>query len=172
MEELVNHDDLRGRAILLKSLPELRSADANEPRATLGEGQRRAGAALRRRAVIEKSQDTEGLSWTLSARRERGREALAVFIGKVGEKLLAAGAGETGGSALDRAPHSQSNVAVHVSEQHRCLRAGATYDPNQESAGKNSAAPHDLLLSGGPYGGGRMASTGSRENAAKRPSCP
>src|SRR5262245_54628719 len=173
MQELVNHDDLGGGAILLKLISELPSADANEPRAGLGEGQRCARAALRRRAVIEESQHTEGLGWTLPARRKPGREALAAFIGKVGKKVLAAGAGETGGTAFDRAPHSQSNVAVHVSEKHRCLRAGPTcHDSNQKSAENNSAAPHGLLLSGGPDGGGRMASTGSREIAAKRPSCP
>src|SRR5262245_28411004 len=122
MQELVNHDDLGGRAILLILISELPSADANEPRAGLGKGQRRARAAARRRAVIEESQNTEGLGCTLLARRKRGREALAALIGKVGEEVLAAGVGETGGSALDCAPHSQSNVALHESEEHRRLR--------------------------------------------------
>jgi hypothetical protein len=60
MQELVNHDDLRSPSILKKPISELPPADANGPRAGLGERQRRARAALRGLAVIEEPQESEG----------------------------------------------------------------------------------------------------------------
>jgi hypothetical protein len=106
MQELVNDDDLGRPAILQKPISELSSADANEPRAGLCERQRRPRAALRCLAVIEEPQQREGFDWTPPAHFERRREVLAAVIREVGEEILAAGAGETSGGALDRAPHS------------------------------------------------------------------
>jgi hypothetical protein len=137
--------------ILQKPFSELQAAHANERRDDLGERQRGARAALRRRAVIVESQDTEGLSWALPAGHERGREALAGCIGKVSEDVLAASAGESGGGALNRALHGEAGGGVHESEDNRGVRAGATgEDDGEERVGENSVTRHGLLLSGGP----------------------
>lgn len=61
MQELMNHDDLGGRAILHKPMSELQAADANDPRAGLCKRQRGARAALRRCAVIDEPQESEGV---------------------------------------------------------------------------------------------------------------
>ena len=107
MQELVNHDDLGRGAIPLKRMSELLSAHANEPRPGPCDRQRPRAAALLGAAVIEEPQRSERIGRRFSGCHQPGRKTLAGFVGKVGEEVLADGAGETGGGALDREPNGR-----------------------------------------------------------------
>jgi hypothetical protein len=152
VQELVNQDDLGGRAIQQECISEVPSAHVNEPRPGLCERQRDAPAALRRVAVIGEPQRTEGVGWTFPGCHELGREALARCIRKVSEHTLAAPTGESGGGALNREPDGESRFVFRESEKIGRLRTGATrtYGGHQ-GAGKNAEAAQGFLFAGSPF---------------------
>jgi hypothetical protein len=121
MQELMNHDDLGRRAIPLKRESELVSANAYERRPGSGERQRLTPAALWGSAIVEEPQQIEGLSRTLPACHQPGRKVLARLIGKVGENVLAAGACEAVGGAVDRQTHGNQRLDIHESDSPWCL---------------------------------------------------
>jgi hypothetical protein len=165
VQELVNDDDLRGRAVPFKRTSEMLRADANGRRSGLCERERSISAALRSPAVIEEPQRAKGVEGTFPARRQLGRETLPGLILEVSENLLAAGTGEAGGGTLDRKPHCNSRFDIqesihwrlrgcvgHLCDRDKADRQDQMLDHGVPSTGRRGGRPHRGMRERGTAG--------------------